>query len=491
MIRKIVLNNYKCFNKDKEIELAPFTILCGTNSSGKSSILKSILMMKQTTESKSPDPAVVLSGQLVDNGTFDDVVFVDDKGRCDSFSIEHDFEVHNHTLKKTGKYIKRQDAKAFNELRRVYSTVSGEIEKFVLRLKIVTCKQENDNEFSQYITDNYVKKYSIYVSAFTPDGEKIQECNSYFEFENKDKQDSHFLSWKNIPGFSGAAQEWSGYSCTCSFNGLVITSVFAYNMPNAVKSILPNIMTIVRIAFAQYEGINFIAPLRHTPERTYLIKGNVNSVGISGENTPTLLAKIKNQKLSNDFPFMGNSKRVHKNYYFEIIQYWLTYFGIGKLAVKGKNGAISIALGEHNISDVGFGISQVLPIITQGICMSKEETLIIEQPEIHLHPKMELDMADYLLELAKSERNLIVETHSDHIINRIIHRVMENYEELNALVKIYFIENSTEGAIIHPPIEIDKFKGTKNIYKNFFTQYTSESKDIVNTGLENMLRSIQ
>ncbi len=133
MIRKIVLNNYKCFNKDKEIELAPFTILCGTNSSGKSSILKSILMMKQTTESKSPDPAVVLSGQLVDNGTFDDVVFVDDKGRCDSFSIEHDFEVHNHTLKKTGKYIKRQDAKAFNELRRVYSTVSGEIEKFVLR----------------------------------------------------------------------------------------------------------------------------------------------------------------------------------------------------------------------------------------------------------------------------------------------------------------------------------------------------------------------
>ena len=100
-------------------------------------------------------------------------------------------------------------------------------------------------------------------------------------------------------------------------------------------------------------------------------------------------------------------------------------------------------------------------------------------------------MADYLLELVKSERNLIVETHSDHIINRIIHRVMENYEELNTLVKIYFVENTTEGAVIYPQIEIDKFKGTKNIYKNFFTQYTAESKDIVNTGLENMLRSIQ
>lgn len=490
MIRKIILNNYKCFNENKEIDLAPLTILCGTNSSGKSSILKSILMMKQTTESKSPDPAVVLSGQLVDNGTFDDVVFSDNDGKRDFFIIGHDFELYNHTIKKTGKYIKRQDAKAFNELRRIYSFVGGDIEKFILKLRIVTCKQENDNEFSQYITDNYVKEYSISVSAFTPDGEQIPECESFFKYENKDKGDSHSLSWNNIPGFAKAANSWSGYSCICSFNGLVITSVFAYNMPNAVKSIIPNILTIVRITFAQYEGISFIAPLRHTPERTYLIKGNVNSVGVSGENTPTLLAKIKDKKFTNDFSFVGNSKKVHKNSYFEMIQYWLTYFEMGKLSVSGKNGAISIALDSHNISDVGFGVSQVLPIITQGIYMSKEETLLIEQPEIHLHPKMELDMADYLLELVKSERNLIVETHSDHIINRIIHRVMENYEDLNALVKIYFIENTMEGAVIHPPIEIDKYKGTKNMYKNFFTQYTTESKDIVNTGLENMLRGI-
>ena len=491
MIRKIALNNYKCFSENREIDLAPLTILCGTNSSGKSSILKSILMMKQTVESKSPDPAIVLAGQLVDNGTFDDVVFSDSNGKRDLFIVEHDFEVHNHTIKKLGKFIKRQDAKAFNELRRVYSSVGGEIEKFILRLKIVTCKQENDNEFSQYITDNYIKEYSISVSAFTTDGEQIPECDSYIKYENKDKGDSHSLSWENVPGFSKAANSWSEYSCTCSFNGLVITSVFAYNMPNSVKSIIPNILTIVRITFAQYEGVNFIAPLRHTPERTYLIKGNVNSVGVSGENTPTLLAKIKDKKFANDFSFIENFPKVHENSYFEVIQYWLTYFEMGKLSVSGKNGAISIALDEHNISDIGFGVSQVLPIITQGIYMNKEETLIIEQPEIHLHPKMELDMADYLLELVKSERNLIVETHSDHIINRIIHRVMENYEELNTLVKIYFVENTTEGAVIYPQIEIDKFKGTKNIYKNFFTQYTAESKDIVNTGLENMLRSIQ
>ena len=119
--------------------------------------------------------------------------------------------------------------------------------------------------------------------------------------------------------------------------------------------------------------------------------------------------------------------------------------------------------------------------------MSKEETLLIEQPEIHLHPKMELDMADYLIEIAKSERCVIVETHSDHIINRVVHRVMEKYEILCEMVKIYFIENKTGEAKINPAVEIDKYKGTKNLYEDFFTQYAAESKDIISTGLENML----
>ena len=94
-------------------------------------------------------------------------------------------------------------------------------------------------------------------------------------------------------------------------------------MPEGVKSIIPNILTIDRITFAQYEGINFIAPLCHTPERTYLIKGNVNSVGLSGENTPTMLAKLKGMSVLNDFEFMGNSKsNLQSNNYFDIIQYW-------------------------------------------------------------------------------------------------------------------------------------------------------------------------
>lgn len=489
MLKEIVSQNYKCFRGQTKVELAPLTILCGTNSSGKSSILKNVLLIKQTVESKSPDASLVLSGELVDNGTFDDVVYNSASSKANSFSIEHVFEIHNHKLHTTGKYIKRQDAQAFNELRRIYDTISGVISKFEIHLNLNIVKQKKRiNEFTQYIADNRIKNYTISISAYDLEGCIIPEGTGCIKFENEGGRGEHYLSWENIPGYAKALTQYDRYSCTCSFNGLVISSVFAYNMPEGVKSIIPNILTIDRITFAQYEGINLIAPLRHTPERTYLIKGNVNSVGLSGENTPTMLAKLKGTSVLNDFEFMGNSKsNPQSNNYFDIIQYWLDFFGVGKLNISGKNGAIAITLDKHNIADVGFGVSQILPILTQGLYMSKGETLLVEQPEIHLHPKMELAMADFLIELAKSERNIIVETHSDHIINRVIHRVMEKYDSLEPLVKIYFVENKTEEAIVNPPIIIDKYKGTKIEYQDFFTQYTTESREIMSTGLANML----
>lgn len=489
MIKKIALKNFKCFHDKTEIEINPLTILCGTNSSGKSSILKSILLVKQTVESKSPDASLLLAGPLVDNGTFDDVVFGNLEKKEKYFTIEHEFEIHNHKMHSKGTFIKRQDAKAFNELRRIFYATKNDIEKFAIRLAITVEKQKDEiNEFSQYITDNYVSEYFIYVKGYDQSGNIIPECESNICFKNPENKEGHLLSWNNIPGYSRAINSFDDYICTCSLNGLVITSVFAYDMKNGFKSIIPNILSIVRVTFAQYEGINFIAPLRQNPERHYLIKGNVNSVGLNGENTPILLAKLKDGVIMNDFAYLHEGKeKPEENKYFDIIQYWLNFFDIGKLSIAGNGSAISIKLDNHNIADVGFGISQILPIITQGIYMNKEETLLIEQPEIHLHPKMELDMADYLIELAKSERCIIVETHSDHIINRVVHRIMENYSTLNELVKIYFIENKTGESKVNPAIEIDKYKGTKNLYTDFFTQYAEESKDIISTGLENML----
>lgn len=117
MLKSISLENYKCFKEKTDIDIAPLTVLCGVNSSGKSSILKSLLMLKQSAESKLLEPTLLLSGDLVDCGSFDSTINRNGKSK-DCFQIYNRFEIYNHTLTATGKYIKKQDAEEFNELKK-------------------------------------------------------------------------------------------------------------------------------------------------------------------------------------------------------------------------------------------------------------------------------------------------------------------------------------------------------------------------------------
>ena len=80
MLKSISLENYKCFEKLKvkdkeELEIAPLTVLCGINSSGKSSIINSLLLQKQSYEDSSISNNMKLNGEYVKSGRFKDVVF--------------------------------------------------------------------------------------------------------------------------------------------------------------------------------------------------------------------------------------------------------------------------------------------------------------------------------------------------------------------------------------------------------------------------------
>ena len=135
MLKSISLENYKCFKEKTDIEIAPLTVLCGVNSSGKSSILKSLLMLKQTAESKLTDPSLLLSGDLVDCGSFDSVINILNKQQ-NTFTISDRFEICNHTLDSTGRYIKKQDAREFNELKKIYDCIDETIVRFIFKIKI-------------------------------------------------------------------------------------------------------------------------------------------------------------------------------------------------------------------------------------------------------------------------------------------------------------------------------------------------------------------
>ena len=127
------------------------------------------------------------------------------------------------------------------------------------------------------------------------------------------------------------------------------------------------------------------------------------------------------------------------------------------------------------ITDVGFGVSQILPIITLCYYAPEYSTIIIEQPEIHLHPLVQSCLADVFVD-AVQKRNiqLIIESHSEHLLRRLQLRIAEE-KISNADVKLYFCSMEDDQSRI-TQIQMDLFGFIENWPNDFFG---NEYRDIV------------
>jgi predicted ATPase len=79
-----------------------------------------------------------------------------------------------------------------------------------------------------------------------------------------------------------------------------------------------------------------------------------------------------------------------------------------------------------NIREVGFGLTQMLPIIAQAVLAKPGDTLIIEQPELHLHPRAQAELADLFIAMARNGTRFLIETHSEHLLLRLRRRIAES-----------------------------------------------------------------
>lgn len=128
---------------------------------------------------------------------------------------------------------------------------------------------------------------------------------------------------------------------------------------------------------------------------------------------------------------------------------------------------------EVLITDVGFGISQVLPVMVQCFYVPPNSTILFEQPEIHLHPSVQSHLADLLIEAIHAREDgeprntqLIVESHSEHLIRRVQRRIAE--EELRPEeVAIYFVSQK-KGVSKIEALQIDEYGNISNWPENFF-----------------------
>ena len=193
----------------------------------------------------------------------------------------------------------------------------------------------------------------------------------------------------------------------------------------------------------QMQATRYLGPLRSYPERLYKVPG-VNSYlsGLRGEFThhrlyyqPGLIHKV------NDW--FGRFK----------IPYELDVRKVGDMAVSGEH--IALVLIDRRsktpvtLADVGFGINQVLPVIVEGadfFIPSEGRVLCVEQPEIHLHPRLQANLADLMIGTIRGEgeKQWIVETHSELIILRIQRRIREGKLDPSD-VSVLYVDPNPDG----------------------------------------------
>jgi predicted ATPase len=121
------------------------------------------------------------------------------------------------------------------------------------------------------------------------------------------------------------------------------------------------------------------------------------------------------------------------------------------------------------MTQVGTGVSQVLPILVMCLLAESDSTLVFEQPELHLHPNMQAKLADFFLSMALLGKQCIVETHSEHIVNQICHRYASEKNDilLQDKTKIYFCEKQGD-TLTFNGITVNKYGALSQWPKDFF-----------------------
>lgn len=209
-----------------------------------------------------------------------------------------------------------------------------------------------------------------------------------------------------------------------------------------------------------------MSPIRTTPKRTY--DGYTKRFSADGEHTPYVIRK--------HLPTRKNSSNAFKKSLddFGDESGLFQTVGVNKF---GKDSAspfeLTISLNKKaiRINSVGYGVSQVLPVIVELITLVDNSWFAIQQPEVHLHPKAQAALGNFFFNAAnKSHLTLFIETHSDYLIDRFRINMHEDKHATN-FAQILFFERSDKGNLISPMILLENGDYPENqppSYREFF-----------------------
>jgi hypothetical protein len=209
---------------------------------------------------------------------------------------------------------------------------------------------------------------------------------------------------------------------------------------------------------------SYLGPLRSPAKRYYVAHLEpAADLDPTGEFLPYVLRDKAEDRVLNVLP--GHASKIERQPLRQALDGWVHYLRTGEsvsdlptevllsttnqvlvqISVKSPSGSEGFAL-----ADSGFGYSQVLPILVRGLLADEGSTFIIEQPELHLNPSLQVRLAEFFISMVRAGKQVLIETHSEHIVNAI--RVLTAEDDTGNLAeksRIYFIDTSSERATLH------------------------------------------
>ncbi|MFB6324609.1 DUF3696 domain-containing protein [Pantoea deleyi] len=246
------------------------------------------------------------------------------------------------------------------------------------------------------------------------------------------------------------------------------------------------------LSFYFTRSVKYLGPLRMEPQAIYSSLGHYdpNSVGLKGEFTAAVLHKYREKSISYLSPrvldgelFFEKRRKPLKTACLE----WLNYLGVIEdfhTRDRGKLGyEINVKINKNeswqDLTHVGVGVSQVLPIVLMFLLSEEDDILIFEQPELHLHPQVQSRLCDLFIALAESGRQCIIETHSEYMINRLRLRIaQEDKSSIKDETSLYFITKD-KGYSEFQPVLVNKYGSVIEWPKDFFDQTDREIERIL------------
>ena len=220
------------------------------------------------------------------------------------------------------------------------------------------------------------------------------------------------------------------------------------------------------------QSIRYLRPLRAAPRVLYDPNVMRLDLGINGEYAAAVLHAQANRIVLR--PEVDGSCR-HTDLS-SALAYWLQHFGMADLLQTEDRGRLGFDLKVSpppfdrfvDLTSVGVGVSQVLPVLLLCLLAEPGDLVILEQPELHLHPALQHKLADFLLECTRSGRQILVETHSEHLINRLRRRAAEDdSDETQLLIGLLFAEQH-EGQTTFSESKINAYGGLSRDWPDGF-----------------------